>query len=115
MDDSGARGFEDGRHTDESDSAVSLQMSRGQSEGRPSGDRDGELFEVFGLLKNYFDTQLSSLRKEICQQKPVMKLDIPIFNSASCKAQFRFNTELCTLLYSVVNCDSLRLAKEKCK
>ena len=44
-----------------------------------------------------------------------MKLDIPILNSASCKAQFTFNTELCTLLYSVVNCDSLRLANEKCK
>ena len=63
LDDSGARGFGDWRHTDESGSAATLQMPRGQSEGRSSGDRDGELFEAFGLFKNYFDTQFL-LRKE---------------------------------------------------
>ena len=91
------------------------ERPRGSSqEGRPSGDRE-ELFDVFGLFRNYFDTQLSSLKKELTIHKTFDKIEVPVFKSSSCKHQFVFNAEICSLLDCILDSDSLGLAKEKAK
>lgn len=40
---------------------------------------------------------------------------MPAFKSASCKHQFVFNTEICSLLQCILDSDSLGFAKEKAK
>ncbi|XP_052795973.1 uncharacterized protein LOC128228604 [Mya arenaria] len=91
-------------------------MPRGQGEqGRPSGDKE-DMFQAFGLFREYFDAQIDTLKKELCSNKSsVDKPTIPSFKNTSCRIQFMFNKDISSLCQSIIDCENLDTAKAKAK
>ena len=65
--------------------------SRGKSPGELN---NSEAFEAFGLFREYLDSKLSDLRKDISDQTVKLKRKTPTFRLESHRHQFEFNSEI---------------------
>ena len=63
--------------------------------GKPPGvEHNSEAFEAFGLFRDYLDSKLCDLRKDINDQTSKLKRKAPSFRLESHRIQFEFNSDI---------------------
>ena len=71
---------------------IEQTASRG---GKPPGEANNiDAFETFGLFRDYLDSKLCDLKKDISDQTLKLKRKSPSFRLESHRIQFEFNLDI---------------------